>query len=222
MVPMRRICGLLEEMYGRPKCNPVQGPLDELILTILSQNTSAGNYTKAFAGLKAGFKTWEHVRKADVSQIEDAIRPGGLAAIKAGRIKRLLNDIREQRGELSLDFLSEMGDREARSHLMQFGGVGIKTASCVLMFSLCRPVLPVDTHVYRISSRLGLIGPSVSVEESHEVLQAMLQPEDVYSFHIDMVTHGRRVCKARNPACDACTLLEVCPNGQRRLATGVS
>lgn len=190
------------------------------MLTILSQNTSAANYTRAFTSLQERFDGWEAVRIADLSEIEEAIRPGGLAKIKAPRIRQALNDILERTGGLSLDFLAGMPDQEARDYLMQFDGVGVKTASCVLMFSLGRPVLPVDTHVHRLAKRLGLIQGRVSAEAAHHVLQAMVPDELVYSFHVNLVTHGRRVCKAQNPACDACVLLELCGFGQSLLAGG--
>ncbi len=214
------ICALLEREYGRPDTKPRYGPLDEFILTILSQNTSAVNYTRAYANLRERFGDWEAVRVAPVADIEDAIRPGGLAKTKAPRIKQALNDILERTGDLSLDFLADMPDAEAREYLMQFDGVGIKTASCVLMFSLKRPVLPVDTHVHRLSQRLGLIGRNESAESAHHLLQAMVPDDLVYSFHVNLVTHGRRVCKAQNPACDACALLPICPHGQSVLAGG--
>lgn len=213
------ICALLDEEYGRPDAKPRYGPLDEFILTILSQNTSAANYTRAFERLRDRFADWDAVRTATVAEIEDAIRPGGLAKIKAPRIRRALNEILERTGGLSLDFLAEMPDDEAREYLMQFEGVGIKTASCVLMFSLGRPVLPVDTHVHRISRRLGLIGRE-SAESAHHTLQAMVPDDLVYSFHMNVVTHGRRVCRAQNPMCDACVLLPICNHGQSLLAGG--
>ena len=215
---IRRIGALLEEEYGRPEFNPDLKPLDEFILTILSQNTSAANYRRAFASLRERFGTWDDVRQADVRDIEDAIRCGGLARIKAERIRASLDEIHVRYGKLDLDFLNEMSDEEARAFLMQFNGVGIKTASCVLMFSLGRPVFPVDTHVHRIAGRLGLIKPSVSAEEAHGVLQAMIPDEIVYSMHVNLVTHGRRVCKAQNPACDVCPLLEMCSFGRRALS----
>ena len=214
------ICDLLDGEYGRPDAKPRYGPLDEFILTILSQNTSAINYTRAFTNLRERFGDWEDVRRASEAEIEDAIRPGGLGRIKAPRIKQALNDILEHAGGLSLDFLADMPSEEAREYLMRFDGVGIKTASCVLMFSLGRPVLPVDTHVHRISQRLGLIGRSVSAEVAHRELQAMVPDELVYSFHVGLVTHGRRTCRAQNPACDACVLLHMCVHGQSRLAQG--
>ena len=217
---IERICALLESEYGRPVCDSKYEPLDELVLTILSQNTSAVNYNRAFAGIRERFRTWDEVRFADPSEIEESIRCGGLANIKAGRIKKILNDIYSQRGEFSLDFLARMPDEDARAFLMGFDGVGIKTASCVLMFSLGKPVFPVDTHVHRITKKLGLIDASVSAEDAHGILQAMIPDEMVYSLHVNLVTHGRRVCKARNPACDACVLLEMCPWGRKFLASG--
>lgn len=214
------ICALLDGEYGRPDTKPRYGPLDEFVLTILSQNTSAANYTRAFANLRERIGDWNAVRTASEAEIEDAIRPGGLARIKAPRIKQALNDILERTGDLSLDFLADMPDEDARRFLMEFDGVGIKTASCVLMFSLNRPVLPVDTHVHRLSQRLGLIDRTVSAEAAHDALQAVVPDELVYSFHVNLVTHGRRVCKAQKPACDGCVLLHLCPHGQRLLAGG--
>lgn len=211
---IEEICALLDAEYGRPDTKPKYAPLDEFILTILSQNTSAANYTRAFDRLRERFENWEAVRTAPMHEIEDAIRPGGLAKIKSPRIQQALDDILERTGALSLDFLAEMPDDEARAYLMQFEGVGIKTASCVLMFSLNRPVLPVDTHVHRISQRLGLIVSRESAESAHHTLQAMVPDDLVYSFHVNVVTHGRRVCRAQNPLCDACTLLHICNHGQ--------
>ena len=213
---IRRISAILESAYGCPEFGPNEGALDELVLTILSQNTSAANYRRAYTSLKARFGSWDDVRKADTAEIEDAIRAGGLARIKAPRIKRVLNDIHDLRGSTNLDFLADMPDKEARDFLMRFDGIGIKTASCVLMFSLGRAVFPVDTHVHRISRRLGLIASSVSAESAHDVLQAMIPDELVYSLHVNLVTHGRRVCKAQNPKCGDCCLLILCPCGQCR------
>ena len=219
MANVQQICALLESVYERPECDPEYGPLDELILTILSQTTSAINYNRAFANLKQKFASWEDLRLADIGEVEDAIRVGGLAKIKSQRIRRVLDDLHTRRGELSLNFLADMPDEDARAFLMSFDGVGIKTASCVLMFSLRRPVFPVDTHVHRISQHLALIDSSVNAEAAHGILQAIIDDKDVYSLHVNLVTHGRRVCKARNPACDDCVLLSVCPWGQKFLAS---
>ncbi len=220
MSSITQICALLEERYGPSESKAKHQPLDELVLTVLSQNTSSANCSRAFANLRGRFGSWEEVRQADVASVEDAIRVGGLAKIKAGRIKRALDEIAAQRGELSLDFLAEMPDEDARNCLMQFDGVGIKTASCVLMFSLNRPVLPVDTHVHRVSWRLGLIERAESAESAHYTLQAMIPDELVYSFHVNMVAHGRNICKSRSPVCDDCVLLPLCPHGQLLLAAG--
>ncbi|MHB1001387.1 MAG: endonuclease III domain-containing protein [Armatimonadota bacterium] len=220
MADVKQITALLEESYGCPECKPSYNPLDELIYTILSQTTSAVNYNRAFSNLREQFKSWDDVRTADSSSIESAIRVGGLAKIKSQRIKNVLNQIYSMRNELSLDFLADMPAFEARDYLMQFDGVGIKTASCVLMFSLCKPVLPVDTHVHRITQRLGVIDRSVSAEVAHAILQKMVLDELVYSFHVNLVAHGRQVCKAQNPACDICSLLTICPYGQKSLSLG--
>ncbi|HEY3297969.1 MAG TPA: endonuclease III [Armatimonadota bacterium] len=219
MISAVRVCELLESAYGSPNCKPRYRPLDELVLTILSQSTTAANYTRAFEGLRARFANWDDVRRADTAEIEDSIRSGGLAHTKAIRIRQVLEELYSARGDLSLDFLFDMSDIDAREFLMRFEGVGIKTASCVLLFSMNRPVLPVDTHVHRITRRLGLIGRSVNAEEAHFALQKMIPDEMVYSFHVNLVTHGRRICKAQNPKCDDCVLLEWCAWGQSELAT---
>lgn len=217
MENIRRIAALLEKAYGRPEFHRTHGPLDELVLTILSQNTSSVNYGRAYASLRDRFRSWDEVRVARESEIEDAIRVGGLAHIKAGRIKRVLNEIHDARGETSLDFIAQMPDGEARDFLLRFQGVGLKTASCVLMFSLGRPVFPVDTHVHRIARRLGLIASSVSADAAHDILGDMIPDDLVYSVHVNLVTHGRRTCKAQNPKCGECVLLTLCPYGQARM-----
>lgn len=211
---------LLEDCYGSPVCK-TEGPLlDELIHTILSQATSSVNYTAAYQGLKNRFPIWDDVRKADVRDIEDAIRMGGLAKTKAAKIKRILNEIYLEHGKLDIDFLTAMSDDDAIEYLMYFDGVGIKTAACVLMFALCRNILPVDTHVHRICIRLGLIDSTVTPEEAFHLLKLICVPEKRYSFHINLVTHGRRVCKSLKPLCDVCSLLPECSFGVRRMESG--
>jgi endonuclease-3 len=212
-IAIEDICRLLEDVYGRPVWKPSRRLLDELVLTILSQHTAACNYNRAFANLTERFGDWQCVMRADVNAIEDAIRVGGLAKTKAIRIKGLLAEVQERFGGLNLDFVADMPSRDARALLMQFKGVGIKTASCTLMFSLNRPVLPVDTHVHRISRRLGLIGAEVNAEQAHYILGDMVPDNLVYRFHVDLVTHGRRMCKAQKPMCDVCPLLEICAAG---------
>jgi len=225
-----RICDLLEAAYGEPRISPTgrdrrsrsigSAPLDELVLTVLSQNTTAGNCRQAFASLRERFPTWEDVRTADVREIAEAIYSGGLSEIKARRIKAVLQQIYEERGSLDLAWLACVSTEEAQGYLRRFPGVGPKTAACVLLFVLGRPVLPVDTHVYRVSKRLGLIGPKVSVEQAHAILQEMVPEGRVYSFHVNMVRHGREVCVARVPKCSICALREECDYYARVRAAG--
>lgn len=215
-----KIFQLLENCYGSPVCTPKYPPLDELVHTILSQSTSAANYTAAYKGLRSRFSSWEEVRAADICDIEDSIRIGGLAKTKAVKIKRILTEISIEHDKLDIDFLADMSDDDAIEYLMHFDGVGIKTAACVLMFSLCRNVLPVDTHVHRICQRLGLIDIKVSPEEAFCVLKEICPPVKRYSFHINLVTHGRQVCKSQKPMCDVCRLLPECCFGIRHMESG--
>lgn len=206
----REIGELLEEQYGRPAPRNRLSPLDELIRTILSQHTSDMNSDRAFAGLKEGFAGWEEVRDADVDEIAGAIRSGGLARMKAPRIKELLLRLSAERGNLNLDFLHGMELEDARAYLLSLGGVGPKTAACVLLFSCGKPAFPVDTHVHRVARRLGLIGPKTAADEAHRFLEAMVPPNEVYAFHVNLITHGRRICKAQRPLCEQCILAPRC------------
>ena len=211
------IIDLLAEEYGSITWRSRTDPLSELILTILSQNTSDRNSRRAFESLLTKFGSWDAVAEGSVEDIADAIKLGGLAQVKAPRIKRILQQIQEQRGSLDLKFLKKMPVAEAKEWLRSLPGVGPKTAACVLLFSLGRPVLPVDTHILRVAKRLGLIGSSVTAEKAHEVLGEMVPAKHVYQFHIHMIEHGRRVCKAQRPRCRECVLLKVCPTGQALL-----
>lgn len=205
---------LLRKEYGRREWQPGQDPLSALIATVLSQNTSDVNSHRAFAALVNRFGTWESVSAADVNELAQTIRGGGLAEIKARRIKLILLEIEEERGSLDLGFLSELGLVQAKAWLRGLPGVGPKTAGCVLLFSLGKPAMPVDTHVNRVAKRLGLIDARVSVERAHEVLESLVEPENVYEFHMLMVEHGRRTCKAQRPRCTACVLRGRCPSAQ--------
>lgn len=204
-----RVCDLLDERYGRAQWAGRGPVLDELILTILSQNTSAKNCRDAFARLRARFGAWEEVRLASPKDIAESIRTGGLADRKAPRIKTILEEIHVRQGDLSLEWLADADDARGLDYLLAFDGVGRKTAACTLMFALGRPVLPVDTHVHRIAQRLGLIG-RVSADRAHDLLQEITPPERVYSFHVNMVTHGREICRAANPLCGECVLNKEC------------
>ena len=201
---------LLIQEYGQREWHPRLDPLSELIFTILSQNTSDVNRDQAWRRLKERFPTWESVLAADAAEIAEAIRPGGLANVKAPRIQETLRVIQMERGGFALDFLAEMDIDEAKLWLTSLHGVGPKTAAIVLLFSLGKPAFPVDTHVHRVSRRLGLIGPKTSREQAHEVLEELLPPEIYYTFHLNLIAHGREVCKSRRPRCATCVLQEHC------------
>jgi len=203
---------LLARQYGVREWHQHHDPLSELIATILSQNTSDTNSGRAFTSLREKFPNWEEVAKANVNAIEKAIRSGGLSHIKAARIKEILQTILKERGSLDLSFLDNIPLGESKAWLRQLPGVGPKTVGCVLLFSLGKPVFPVDTHVFRVSKRLGLIANGVSAEQSHELLAGMVPVEHVYEFHMNMVDHGRKTCKSQRPKCPECVLREACPS----------
>lgn len=210
---LRTIRDRLRREYGRPVLRAHRAPVDELILTVLSQNTNDRNRDVAWARLRERFPSWDAVREAPVLEIEDAIRPGGLAPTKAVRIKRIL----EALGDDDLCWLEHAPLEEARDYLCELPGVGRKTAACVLLFSFGRPEVPVDTHVYRVASRLGLIRPGASFDEAHDEMLRLVDPEDAYEVHVLLIRHGRRTCTAREPRCAECPLRRMCPEGRRRL-----
>ena len=209
---IEEVIALLEREYGPRRWQADRDPIDVLIETILSQNTSDANSGRAFASLKASFDSWEVVASAPAEHIAQAIKSGGLSQIKAVRIKQVLEQIEKEQGRISLDSLKSMHMAEAEDYLMRLPGVGHKTASCVLLFSLGKPSLPVDTHVFRVAKRLGLIDSKVSTEKAHSLLQEQIPPSKVYQFHVHMIEHGRRVCHARQPRCDRCILRGICPS----------
>ncbi len=201
----------LRAHYGTPAPHRSEDPLGELVQTILSQHTSDVNTARAYANLRARFGSWEAVRTAPTPLIADAVRAGGLAEVKAPRIKAALESIWQERGALSLDFLRDLDVEAGRRYLTALDGVGPKTAACVLLFSLNKPALPVDTHVFRVSRRLGLIAPRTPAARAHLELEPQLGPADVYDFHVLLIRHGRQLCKALRPRCSACPLEDVCP-----------
>ncbi len=209
-----RIEEIFTQFYGPrvwDRANYSDEVLGALVATILSQNTSDLNSGRAYAALRAAYPGgWDDVRRAPVSQVADAIRAGGLADMKAPRIQAILQDIFERTGHTNLDHLTAWDDVTIRDYLRSFPGVGAKTAACVLMFNLGRPVLPVDTHVHRVSQRLGLIGPRTNADAAHDQLQALLEDGQVYSFHVHLIEHGRRVCHARKPECRRCPAQAEC------------
>lgn len=200
----------LLDFYGEPEWRNPLPPVDELVSTILSQNTNDVNRDKAFDSLTARFPSWEAVRDAEETKVIEAIRIAGLANQKGPRIQNALRQITEQRGKLDLDFLKEMNPEEAMDWLMQFKGVGLKTASIVLLFSLGMPAFPVDTHVHRVSGRLGLRPPKMNADKSHEYLAAQLPEDAYYDAHLNIIRLGREICHARKPECKICPLLNYC------------
>lgn len=200
----------LEAKYGVPTWHPRSDPLDELIACILSQHTSDVNSFRAFDRLKTRFPTWEALAGVEPEALADVIRCGGLADSKAPRILKVLEAIEREHGRRTLDFLATMSDAEARAYLLALPGVGPKTAAIVLCFAMGRPVLPVDTHVFRVAWRLGLIEKRIGEARAHDALQAQIRPEQTYRFHVALITHGRQTCKAITPRCALCPLTDLC------------
>jgi endonuclease-3 len=212
---IKRTSALLDKEYGKKVLRPSGDPLSVLIGTILSQNTSDHNSHKAFRNLLATFKNWEKVRKAPLSKIEKEIKHGGLAKIKAKRIKNILNQIYKDNSKTDLSFLRKFRTEEAIDYLNRFKGVGEKTIACVLLFALGRPVIPVDTHVLRLSKRLGLLPEKIDSKKAHEILQKAVPQNLVYSYHLNLITHGRKICKAQNPRCGECVLFDLCETQEK-------
>ena len=209
---IRSVVRRLEAAYGPRPWRKHGSGLAGLVQTILSQNTSDGNSTSAYRSLRARFPTWERMLAAPSHEIERAIRSGGLAKVKTPRIKAALRAVKDATGQLSLRFLSRRPVEEAKQFLESLDGVGPKTAACVLMFCYGRPALPVDTHVHRVARRLQLVPRRSSAERAQQILEAACPPRLVYPFHVLMVAHGRRTCRARRPQCERCALASTCPS----------
>lgn len=205
----REVHQRLVRVFGTPRRTGHLDPVSELVSTILSQNTSDTNRDRAYNQLRERFPTWEAVRDADARQIREAIRPAGLSEVKAPRIKQALRRVTQEAGRLSLDFLSDMSVEEAKAWLTSIKGVGPKTAAIVLLFSFGRPAFPVDTHILRVSRRLGLIGPRVSREQAHPILEELVPQRLYYPFHINVIQHGREICRPQ-PRCEVCPLRDLC------------
>jgi endonuclease-3 len=210
MTRLLQIHQRLLDHFGYPEWRTPLPALDELVSTILSQNTNDTNRDRAFAALTARFASWEAVRDADPQAVIQAIRPAGLANQKGPRIQAVLRAITAQRGSLDLSFLAELPAEQAREWLLQFNGVGPKTAAIVLQFSLGIPAFPVDTHIYRVSGRLGVRPAQMSVEQAHAHLAEQLPPQAYYPAHLNLIRLGREVCAARRPNCPACPLQDLC------------
>jgi endonuclease-3 len=205
----------LLDFYGEPIWRNPLPPVDELVSTILSQNTNDVNRDRAFEALRTRFPTWEQVRDAPAPQIVAAIRPAGLANQKGPRIKQVLEEITKERGSLDLSFLSDLPLEDARAWLTKFKGVGPKTAAIVLLFSLDRPAFPVDTHIYRVTGRIGLRPERMTVEQAHQHLEQLFPHESFYAAHLNIIRLGREICGARKPDCSKCPLNDLCDYGQK-------
>ena len=195
---------------GRPSAPPHRQPLDELILTVLSQSTNDRNRDVAFLRLRDRFGSWAAVRDAPNADVEAAIRPGGISKVKSVRIQAILEAISE-RGELSLDWLPDAGVDEARDYLCSLPGVGRKTAACVLLFAFGMHDIPVDTHVSRVGWRLGLFREGAGFDELHDAMLELTPAGAELELHVNLLRHGRRTCHARRPACEVCALRRMCP-----------
>ena len=215
-LPIDEILRRLEPLYGPARAPRPYDPVSELIFTVLSQNTSDHNSYRAYSRLREGFPTWEAIMNVDADRIAEAIQIGGLARIKAPRIQAILNALKERIGSWDLSFLAEMPLPEAKEWLLDLPGVGPKTAGCVLLFSLGRPAMVVDTHVYRVAKRLGLIGPKETPDGAHDVLEAMIPDADILAAHVYLISHGRKTCKAQRPLCNECVLEDGCPSSLLR------
>lgn len=217
---VRAVDALLRRLHGDARFAGVSDPVGGLVRTILSQSTTSANSSRAFAELTRRFGSWDAVAEAPVGQIARAIRSGGLARQKAPRIRAIIRQIIDEHGSATLDFLDQVTVEQATDYLLQFDGVGPKTAACVLLFSLGKPVFPVDTHVRRIAERLGWVPPGLSDARIHNALGQIVPAKLRYRLHVNMVTHGRRVCRAQRPDCPACPLTALCDYGREHDGTG--
>jgi endonuclease-3 len=208
---VRAIERRLMKRYGPLEPPRRTDPLDELILTVQSQHTSDLNAERAFAALRSAFPTWDDVVRAKPEHVADVIRSGGLANTKAVRIQQILREIHEREGRYDLSFLSRRSDDEVREYLMSLPGVGPKTAAVVMSFSLSRATIAVDTHVHRVSGRLGLIPQKTSADKAHRLLEDLVPPELRTSLHVGLIRLGREICKAGRPRCEECPLVDLCP-----------
>ncbi len=217
MAEIEKIVTLLNKAYGKPPPLRKTDPVDELVRTVLSQNTSDVNSLAAFAVLKNRFRAWDALLRAETREIARLIKHGGLANIKAGRIKSILSEIKIREGKISLSRLAKLDVKESFEYLISLKGVGPKTASCVLLFSFGKPVMPVDTHIFRVAKRLGLIGRNTGIEEAHRALSSMVPKRLIYEFHLGIIEHGRSTCKSQTPKCGVCVVYGLCRFKDKRL-----
>jgi endonuclease-3 len=212
--PVRYIIQNLERTYGVPSNERASDPLDMLVRIILSQATSDTNSHRTFAALKKRFPTWDAALRARASTIAATIRSGGLANQKAAVIKGVLRQIKEKHGKIDLSFLHELSPEEAVDYLSQFRGIGPKTIACTLLFACRKEVFPLDTHIFRILRRVGLIPQKCTDARAHEIMNRIVPHGKFYSFHVNLIRHGRTLCRPRDPLCERCPIVEYCDYGQ--------
>lgn len=200
----------LRQHFGAKQSSSDESPLDQLVRTILSQNTADTNRDVAFAALKERYPTWQALAQAPLGELQEVIRPAGLVTQKSQTIKRALAEVERERGTYDLSFLDGMSTDEALEWLIDIKGIGPKTASIVLLFCFNKPLFPVDTHVHRVSRRLGLIDDAMSREQAHDELARVAPEGEFYEFHVNLIEHGRAICRARRPRCEDCFLTDVC------------
>lgn len=214
----RRVVLALERQYGSPRLNNKDDPLDELIFILLSQMTTGPSYERVFDRLKAALGTWDRLLSVAADDIRTAISDAGLANQKAPRLVMIARRLYEDFGDVTLQPLFALSDELVERYLTSLPGVGIKTAKCVMMYSLSRQVLPVDTHVERVAARLGLLPPNTARQHIHRTLEAVVRPDMRYAFHVNAVSHGREICRARAPLCSTCPLARSCPSANELAA----
>ena len=215
--PFEYIVQNLENTFGEPRLSRKSDPLAMLINIILSQATSDANSHRTFQNLKNRFKNWDEALAAEAGEIADAIRLGGLANQKAKVIKDLLRQIKDARGTLSLEFLEKMPDEDARDFLLQFRGIGPKTVACTLLFASHKEVFPLDTHIFRIFKRMGILPEKVSDAKAHKLLDELAPKGKFYSLHVNLIRLGRKICRPKEPLCESCPLVEYCDYGLSRI-----
>jgi endonuclease-3 len=216
---LARILRLLRQRYGPRPAKTWGDGVSVLVDTILSQNTSNTNSDAGYRQLRRRFRSWSQVANAPVEEVERHIRVSGLSNQKAPRIQSILRQLKQRHGKINLQFLAGLDDDTAYDYLIQFKGVGPKTANCTLLFAFGKQLFPVDTHIHRIARRLALIPPKASAEQAHDLLKPLIAPAHRYETHVLLIEHGRRTCKAKNPQCDDCVLLKMCPAGQASEST---
>jgi endonuclease-3 len=215
--PLAHIVQNLENTFGTPFAPPKSDPLSMLINIILSQATSDANSERTFSNLKKTFRTWKNVSGANEAEIADAIRLGGLANQKARVIKDLLRQIAEKQKTLTLEFVEKMSNEAAREYLLQFRGIGPKTVACTLLFALGKEVFPIDTHIFRVLRRVGILPAKITDIKAHRLMDELAPNGKFYSLHVNLIRLGRQICRPREPLCEQCPLIEYCDYGQNKI-----